>query len=175
MHSSRVRTARLLMHPGGLHRGGQHPGGVCIWGRGVCLGGAASRGVCRRGSASRPPPPVNRMTHRCKNITFLRTSFAGGKNTYADPYDCRKYLKLDPHKLRIRICTSMYQITFGKSKSSTYSVFTSNNNLSTGKKNRSCVTEFCKGPKSSLFLTLEKCSKWNVGSHPPYRGSWIRP
>ena len=26
-------------------------------------------------------PPVNRMTHRFKNITFLQTSFAGGKNT----------------------------------------------------------------------------------------------
>ena len=25
-------------------------------------------------------PPVNRMTHRCKNITFPQTSFAGGKN-----------------------------------------------------------------------------------------------
>ena len=25
-------------------------------------------------------PPVNRMTNRCKNITFPQTSFAGGKN-----------------------------------------------------------------------------------------------
>ena len=25
------------------------------------------------------PPPVNRMTNRCKNITLLQTSFAGGK------------------------------------------------------------------------------------------------
>ena len=24
-------------------------------------------------------PPVNRMTHRCKNITLPQTSFAGGK------------------------------------------------------------------------------------------------
>ena len=26
----------------------------------------------------RPPPPVNRMTHRCKSITLPQTSFAGG-------------------------------------------------------------------------------------------------
>ena len=25
-------------------------------------------------------PPVNRMTHRCKNITWPQTSFAGGNN-----------------------------------------------------------------------------------------------
>ena len=27
-----------------------------------------------------PPPPVDRMTHMCKNITLPQTSFAGGKN-----------------------------------------------------------------------------------------------
>ena len=27
-----------------------------------------------------PLPPVNRKTHRCKNITLPQTSFAGGKN-----------------------------------------------------------------------------------------------
>ena len=26
-----------------------------------------------------PPPPVNRMTHACKNIALPQTSFAGGK------------------------------------------------------------------------------------------------
>ena len=26
------------------------------------------------------PPPVNRMTNRCKNITLPQTSFAGGNN-----------------------------------------------------------------------------------------------
>ena len=29
------------------------------------------------------PPPVNRMTNRCKNITLPQTSFAGGKNKLA--------------------------------------------------------------------------------------------
>ena len=86
--------------PGGLHPGGSaQPQGVCIWG--VCpnLGGVCPTlgvlhpGVCptpgglhRGGSASRgdvgktpsPSPPVNRMTHRCKNITLPQTSFAGG-------------------------------------------------------------------------------------------------
>ena len=27
-----------------------------------------------------PPPPVDRLTDRCKNITLPQTSFAGGKN-----------------------------------------------------------------------------------------------
>ena len=30
--------------------------------------------------AGKPSPPVNRMTHRCKNTTLPQTSFAGGKN-----------------------------------------------------------------------------------------------
>ena len=75
---------------GGLHLGGLlNPWGVCIWGsaqpRGVCLGGSASRGclpnpqVCLQGGWEDLPPPVNRMTHRCKNITLPQTSFAGGK------------------------------------------------------------------------------------------------
>ena len=29
--------------------------------------------------AGKETPPVNRMTHRCKNITLPQTSFAGGK------------------------------------------------------------------------------------------------
>ena len=64
MHSSRMRTARLLTVSGGEfaqpwwglpNLGGLHPGGL-----------------------GRPPSPVNRMTHRCKNITLPQTSFAGG-------------------------------------------------------------------------------------------------
>ena len=31
------------------------------------------------------PPPVNRMTHWCKNITFPQTSFAGGKYLQTQP------------------------------------------------------------------------------------------
>ena len=61
MHSSRMRTARLLTisegdlpYPEeGLHRGG----------------GRADRLT-----------PVNRMTHGCKNITLPQTSFAGGND-----------------------------------------------------------------------------------------------
>ena len=55
MHSSRMRTDRLLT----------------VGGEGVCLGGSASLG-------GPPSPAVNRMTHRCKNITLPQTSFAGG-------------------------------------------------------------------------------------------------
>ena len=97
MHSSRMRTARLLpvspnMHcsgcvpaqggvpirqgctyPGGMYlpRGSVYlPGGVPAWGVPACLGGEY---------LLRYSPPVNRMTDRCKNITLPQTSFAGGK------------------------------------------------------------------------------------------------
>ena len=65
-----------------------NPGGVCptqrvcIWG--VCLGWSASRDSAQPPSGlpmeglGRPLSPVNRMTHRCKNITLPQTSFAGG-------------------------------------------------------------------------------------------------
>ena len=66
MHSSGMRTARLLMYPGGSASVG------------VYMGGSASRGVCLDGGWADPPPPVNRMTHRCKNITLSQTSFTGG-------------------------------------------------------------------------------------------------
>ena len=33
-----------------------------------------------RGVPAQVLPPVNRMTDRCKNITLLQTSFAGGNN-----------------------------------------------------------------------------------------------
>ena len=32
-----------------------------------------------------PPPTVNRMTNRCKNITLSQTSFAGNKNISFEP------------------------------------------------------------------------------------------
>ena len=109
MHSSRMRTARLLTYPrggglpgrgsasrggGGLHRGGGgslpnsprsaykgglHPGEsaqppkVCLWG-GLHLGGGSAN-PCRSaygGDGQTPLPPVNRMTHRYKNITLLQ-------------------------------------------------------------------------------------------------------
>ena len=95
MHSSRMRTARLLtrsrggdgLHPrGSASQRGLHPWGVCIQGsapqgflhpRGVCIWGSASRGVCIWGVGQTPSPCE--QTDRCKNITLPKTSFAGGK------------------------------------------------------------------------------------------------
>ena len=42
----------------------------------TCQGGVPCLGVY----LPRHPPPVNRMTDRCKNITLPQTSFAGSKN-----------------------------------------------------------------------------------------------
>ena len=72
MHSNRMRTARLLtvtQHalPGVLAAG--VPAGGC-----TCQGGVPAR----MGTFPGNPPPVNRMTDRCKNITLPQTSFAGG-------------------------------------------------------------------------------------------------
>ena len=68
------------------------PGGVPAQGvylpRGTCPGGVPAQGVylprgctCLGGTCpgTRHPPPVNRMTDRCKNITLPQTWFAGGK------------------------------------------------------------------------------------------------
>ena len=77
MHSSRTRTARFKGH---LYRRGSAQrlgveGGVC---RGCvsrgCLPGGSVQGVytpahCMLGY-KRSPPPENRMTDRCKNISF---------------------------------------------------------------------------------------------------------
>ena len=74
MHSSRMRTVRLLPVSPSI------TGGVCS--RGGCL----LRGclpLVRGGDGVYPsmqwgrPPPVDRMTDRCKNITLPQTSFAG--------------------------------------------------------------------------------------------------
>ena len=93
MHSSRMRTARLLtvsQHalPGGVYLVGGVPsqGSVPAW-EGVhahrgctCLGGGTWPGT--------PPPWTEWLTDRCKNITLPQTSFAGGKNTTL----CKKYI-----------------------------------------------------------------------------------
>ena len=67
--------ARECICPGGctcqgvyLPRGVDLPGGVPVQGGCTCLWGCTCPGT----------PPVNRMTDRCKNITFPYTSFAGG-------------------------------------------------------------------------------------------------
>ena len=88
MHSSGMRTARLLTIS-------QHALGECIpacIGQGVypsmhweggglypvyTVQGGVSRGVSAQGSVA-DTPLVDRMTDICKNITFPRTSFAGG-------------------------------------------------------------------------------------------------
>ena len=58
-------------------------GGWCVWSGGWCVwsGGCAwSGGVCLSALWDTPPdqahhpPPVNRMTNRCKNITLATTS-----------------------------------------------------------------------------------------------------
>ena len=54
--------------PGG---GVPGPGGGSAWSRVVCSGGSASVPF---GIPSPSFPPVNRMTNRCKNITFATTS-----------------------------------------------------------------------------------------------------
>ena len=81
MNSSRMRTARLLAVSRSIpciFGGGSASGpGVCIGGPalgGLHPGGSASGGlnpgvVCIHGGVQ-TPPPVNRMTDRCKNITF---------------------------------------------------------------------------------------------------------
>ena len=97
MHSSRMRTIRNSSHlpgvsapkggcllPGGLPGlgvpgpGGSAPGGL-VWG-GLVLGGCLLWGGllwgCGIPTYTEADPPVNRMTDRCKNITFatsLRT------------------------------------------------------------------------------------------------------
>ena len=105
MHSSRMRTARLLpvspsMHcsggctwsVGGVPGPGESawsgrgavPGptgvylvpGVCTW----SVGCIWSRGCTWWGIPAQVLPSVNRMTDRCKNITLPQTSFAGGNN-----------------------------------------------------------------------------------------------
>ena len=61
MHSSRMRTARSSSL-----REGSPPGTP----------------PTRHTPRDQAPPPLNRMTNRCKNTTLPETSFAGGKNYY---------------------------------------------------------------------------------------------
>ena len=72
MHSSRMRTVRCSDRLGGLPGGG-----VCLGC--VCLGGFLPSGVSSQGGVSTwgclprrvySSPPRDRITDRCKNITF---------------------------------------------------------------------------------------------------------
>ena len=82
MHSSRMRTARLLAYPGGggvcipgggcwYAYGGMDPGGVCPTPPTICLGGLLrGRGRSAYRGGGRPPLWTEWLTDRCKNITF---------------------------------------------------------------------------------------------------------
>ena len=63
---------------GGLRARGVLPArGVSLPGGSPCLGGLLARGVSLPGvgfSLPETPPPVNRITHSCKNITLATTS-----------------------------------------------------------------------------------------------------
>ena len=66
--------------PGGvpaLSRGGVWSRGVPAWSGGGVLGwsGGVTCLIPEGGAWSGTPPPVNRMTHTCKNITLAKTSF----------------------------------------------------------------------------------------------------
>ena len=73
-----------LLPGGGVPASG--PGeGTCLWSGRFAPGGCLlpGEGVCSwevYPSMQWDRPPVNRMTDRCKNITFHQTSFVGGKN-----------------------------------------------------------------------------------------------
>ena len=74
MHSSRMRTGRSLTVCRSLLLG---VGGACIWSPSIPpLGvGLDLRVVFQHALRQTPqPPPVNRMTDRCKNITLATTS-----------------------------------------------------------------------------------------------------
>ena len=77
LHSSRMRTARLLPVSTSMHYGGclgvpaSGLGGASLWSGAGCLYPSMKWGR---------PAPVNRMTDRCKNITLPQTSFAGSKD-----------------------------------------------------------------------------------------------
>ena len=63
---------------GGVPAGGYTCHGVYLPRGCTCPGGVPAKGIVSCPGTA-PPPPVNRMTERCKNITLPQTSFAGGK------------------------------------------------------------------------------------------------
>ena len=72
MHSSRMRTARLLPVSPRMHCSGGVPGpGVYLVLGGGGVPGPGGGGTCPG------TPLMNRMTNRCKNIALPQTSFAG--------------------------------------------------------------------------------------------------
>ena len=69
--------SRGVLHLGGfsIQGGVLHPGGFSIGGGCLLWGGLHARGGLARRTPPPTPPPVNRMTDRCKNITLAKTSF----------------------------------------------------------------------------------------------------
>ena len=98
MHSSRMRTDRLLtvcLLIGGMHtlEGVHALEGGCIHWREVHpldgvhpLEGVHPEGASRGVASWKHPPPVNRMTHTCENITFPHTPYAVGKDYALSPF-----------------------------------------------------------------------------------------
>ena len=80
--------------------------GGCTWSWGGVLGprGVPGPGGCTWSWGGVPaqysPPPVNRMTNRCKNITLPQTSFADGNNNI---YVVLMVL-VSIHTHRLRLC-----------------------------------------------------------------------
>ena len=71
--------------PRGVCLVGVCPKGVCLWSlpggclpRGMCLGGLLGVSAWGMSAQGCTHLPVNRMTDRCKNITFPQTSFVDG-------------------------------------------------------------------------------------------------
>ena len=104
MHSSRMRTSRLLiicLLGGGVHPSwglppswGLHPscGGTSIWvasggGGGVHPFGLHPRMVQSIWVAFWMHPPVDRMTDACENITFRKLRLQAVKNTWSQRTD----------------------------------------------------------------------------------------
>ena len=100
MHSSRMRTVRLLTITHSIWgEGGVCPGGSA-WG--VSAWGVSAWGVCNGADT----PHKNRITDRYKNITLPLTSFAGGNKCSNLKYHTKQLEGKKQQKL-----TGMFHLT----------------------------------------------------------------
>ena len=53
-------------------------------------------------NADPPPPPVDRMTHACENITLPQTLFAGGNYNRIETFDQFSFYFITFHKVFVR-------------------------------------------------------------------------
>ena len=117
MHSSRMRTGRSLtvccsVFPTGggfsLVPGGGSPwsrgGGGSPWSGGVLLGPGGGGSPWSGGVFSREPPPVNRITDTCKNITLATTSLRPVKILHFE----RHAIRPPAHKEGLNILSEYY-------------------------------------------------------------------